>query len=269
MLTCLMTGATSGIGLSILKILAKKNIRILVIGRSEKKWKVLKKRTPIIKKVKFIKANLSDIYFVKKIRFCLKNIENIDIMINNAGLINDKLEINSVGQEKIYFTNFLSVFILIKILMPKILKSKSPLIINTSSFVSRFGKVNLKELQQKKNFNGWNSYKNSKLMLSILTNYYSQKFLNKVNFLSWSPGYTKSNLGAKSGYVRKIIFLIRQLIGEHPDKAANDFYYVLKTFNKSKYSGCFVFKRTIVLNNFFKKFKYEAAKLNIIINKYV
>jgi short-subunit dehydrogenase len=269
MITCLITGATSGIGLSILKILVKKNIRILVIGRSEKKWELLKTRNPVIKKIKFIKADLSDIYFIKKIKFCFKDVKNIDIMINNAGLINDKLEINSVKQEKIYFTNFLSVFILIKILMPKILKSKSPLIINTSSFVSRFGKINLKDLQQKKNFSGWNSYKNSKLMLSILTNYYSHKFLNKVNFISWSPGYTKSNLGSKSGYVRKITFLIRQFIGQHPDKAANDLYYVLKTFNKSKYSGSFIFKKKIVLNNFFKRFKYEATKLNIIINKYV
>ena len=153
--------------------------------------------------------------------------------------------------------------------MPKILKSKSPLIINTSSFVSRFGKINLKNLQQQKNFNGWNSYKNSKLMLSVLTNYYSHKFLNKVNLLSWSPGYTKSNLGSKSGYVRKIIFSIRQLIGQHPDNAAKDLYYVLKKFNKSKYSGSFIFKRKIILNNFFRRFKHEATKLNIIINKYV
>ena len=269
MITRLITGATSGIGLSILKILVRKNIRILVIGRSEKKWKLLKKKNPKIKKIKFIKADLSDISFIKKISSSFKDVENIDIMINNAGLINDKLEINSIKIEKTYFTNFLSVFILIKILMPKILKSKSPLIINTSSFVSRFGKINLKNLQQQKNFNGWNSYKNSKLMLSILTNYYSHKFLYKVNFLSWSPGYTKSNLGSTSRYLRKIIFFIRQLIGQHPDKAANDLYYVLKTFNKSKYSGSFIFRKKIVLNNFFKRFKYEAEKLNIIINKYV
>ena len=56
MITCLITGATSGIGLSIIKILVRKNIRILVIGRSEKKWKLLKKKKPKNKKNKIHKG---------------------------------------------------------------------------------------------------------------------------------------------------------------------------------------------------------------------
>ena len=268
MKTCLITGATSGIGLSILKILVKKNYQIYVIGRTFKKWKSLKIKNPSFKKVKFIKTNLSNIYFIKTIKYNLRNVKNIDLMINNAGLINDKLEINNIKLEKMYFTNFLSVFILIKILIPKILRSKSPLIINTSSFVARFGKINLKNLQQKNNFNGWNSYKNTKLMLSILTNFYSNKFSKKIKFLSWSPGYTKSNLGSKSGYLRKVIFLLRQIFGQSPDNAAKDFYYTLNNFNNFKYSGNFIFKRKIVLVNFFKSFRYESTKLNRIINSY-
>ncbi len=267
MKTCLITGATSGIGLSILRILVKENYKIYVIGRSKKKWQIIRTSNPIFRKVQFIKINLSDIYFTKIIKNELKSVKNIDLMINNAGIINDRLEINSIKFEKMYFTNFLSVFILINILMPKILKSKSPLIINTSSFVSRFGKINLQNLQQKKNFNGWNSYKNSKLMLTILTNYYSNKFSNKVKFLSWSPGYTKSNLGSKSKYLRKIIFLIREILGKSPDKAAKDFYYILNNFNSFKYSGKFIYKRKIILTNFFAKFRYESKKLNEIIKK--
>ena len=251
MKNCIITGATSGIGLSILNILVKGNYKIYVIGRSIKKWKLLKKDNPDFKKVQFIKVDLSDVHFTKIIKNELKSVKNIDLMINNAGLVNDKPEINSIKFEKMYFTNFLSVFILIDILMPKILKSKSPVIINTSSFVSRFGKINIHNLQQKKNFNGWNSYKNSKLMLSILTNHYSNKFSNKVKFLSWSPGYTKSNLGSKSTFLRKIIFLLREILGRSPDKAARDFYYTLK----------------LTLTNFFEKFKYESIKLNEIIEK--
>jgi NAD(P)-dependent dehydrogenase (short-subunit alcohol dehydrogenase family) len=269
MITYLITGATSGIGLSILKILSKKKIKIIVIGRSIQKWKIIKQINPTFKKIKFIEADLSDIDFIKKIKKNMKSINKIDVMINNAGLINYNLELNSINYEKTFFTNFLSVFLLIKILKPKILKSKLPIVINTSSFVSRLGEINFKNFKQKKNYDSWQFYKNSKLMLSILTNYYSKIFMNKIIFLSWSPGYTSSNLGVNSNYFRKIIFYIRKFFGKDTKKAAEDFYYILFKFNDFKYSGSFIFKRAIVLNNFFNKKIIIAKKIHIEVNKVI
>ncbi len=269
MITCVISGATSGIGLSILNILIKKKISVIVIGRSQKKWNLLKSKNHSLNKVKFIEADLSEIKFVKKIKKKLQKIKCVDLMINNAGLINYKLEINSLNYEKTFFTNFLSTFFLIKILLPKILKSKSPTVINVSSFASRFGKVNLDNLDQKKNYDSWQSYINSKLMVSLLTKFYSYKFFKKIVFLSWSPGYTKSNLGLNSSYIRKFIFYLRQIFGQNPNKAAVDFFHALKKFNNFKYSGSFIFKRKIILDKFFQNKINISKKLYKITNKII
>ena len=56
MITCVISGATSGIGLSILNILIKKKISVIVIGRSQKKWDLLKSKNHSLNKVKFIEG---------------------------------------------------------------------------------------------------------------------------------------------------------------------------------------------------------------------
>ena len=50
MTTCVITGATSGIGLSAIKILVKKNYKIYVIGRNKRKWQKLKKIFHLLEK---------------------------------------------------------------------------------------------------------------------------------------------------------------------------------------------------------------------------
>ena len=187
-------------------------------------------------------------------------------MINNAGIINYKLEINSLNYEN-FFTNFLSTFFNKNFIAKN--KSKSPTVINVSSFASRFGNVNLNNLDQKKNYDSWQSYINSKLMVSLLTKFYSYKFFKKIVFLSWSPGYTKSNLGLKSSYIRKFIFYLRQIFGQNPNKAAVDFFHALKKFNNFKYSGSFIFKRKIIFNKFFQNKINLSKKLNKIKNKII
>lgn len=268
--TCVITGATSGIGLSIVQILVKKKYKVYVIGRNKNKWQKLKKNISSLKKIKFISVDISKNNFLPILKKKFRNIKKIDLLINNAGIINSKLELNDIKIEKTFFTNFLSQFKIINLFIPKLYKSKNnPLVINTSSFVSKFAKLNLNELETKINYNGWNAYKNSKLYSVILTNFYSRKYKNKIVFLSWSPGYTSSNLGRDSSLFRKIIFYIRFFFGLNPKKSAYDLFFTIENYNKFIFSGKFIYKQKICFTNFFKKLKkqekllYEKVKKNV------
>ena len=79
----LITGASSGIGLDIARYLATKKFELILVARNKEKLEEIQEKLPT--KVTIIVADLSDEQKVKEL-YVLAKKENIDILINNAGL---------------------------------------------------------------------------------------------------------------------------------------------------------------------------------------
>lgn len=137
--TVIVSGASSGIGKEISKILITKyNCNVIGIGRSEEK--MLK----FIEELKDYSKNFSYKLFDVSIKqnwidFCeyinSNNIQ-IDILINNAGILppfNKEINFTIEDVEKTFNTNFFSYIYASKLFMPNILKSKTPAIVNICS----------------------------------------------------------------------------------------------------------------------------------------
>ena len=78
----LITGASSGIGMEIAKILAKHKCELILVARSKEKLEELQKKLPT--KSTIIVMDLSNEQKVKELYIVTRN-QNIDIVINNAG----------------------------------------------------------------------------------------------------------------------------------------------------------------------------------------
>ncbi len=79
----LITGASSGIGLDMARYLATKNCELILVARNKEKLEELQENLPT--KTTIIVADLSNEQRVKDLYVIAKK-ENIDILINNAGL---------------------------------------------------------------------------------------------------------------------------------------------------------------------------------------
>ena len=79
----LMTGASSGIGLDMARYLATKKFELILVSRNKEKLEKIQEELPT--KVTIIVADLSNEQKVKEL-YVLAKKENIDIIINNAGL---------------------------------------------------------------------------------------------------------------------------------------------------------------------------------------
>ncbi len=138
----ILTGATGGIGNSILEKLITSGANVLATGTNEDKLKSIKEKYENVITEKFDISNHSEIEsFVNKASDTLDG--RIDVLINNAGITRDNLSIRMKEEEwqKVIDINLTSTFLLSKNSIKKMLKSKKGKIINITSVVGHTGNI--------------------------------------------------------------------------------------------------------------------------------
>ena len=138
----ILTGATGGIGNSIVDTLTGLNANLLVTGTNEEKLKNLKNKH---KNIIVIKQDISAHDEIEEfINKCSTEMDDkIDILINNAGITKDNLTIRMEKEEwdKVIDINLTSTFLLSKYVIKKMLKKKYGKIINITSVVGHTGNL--------------------------------------------------------------------------------------------------------------------------------
>jgi short-subunit dehydrogenase len=199
---CIITGGTSGFGLHLVKVFSK-SYNIFILARSKAKFLKLKKKLNSKNKITFLKNDLSNIKNIKK---SMMKIKNVDLIIFNAGTINNSNKSNS---SIIYLVNYLSNFFITDLLKNKITKNKKKMIIiNISSKMHKF--ANLKSISFLNNASNWIQYANSKLMMLLFLNKLKRQYRNKIAILNFDPGWMKTNFGVnQKSFIRKILNILR------------------------------------------------------------
>tara|TARA_A100000164_G_C21832565_1_gene736077 strand:+ start:56 stop:862 length:807 start_codon:yes stop_codon:yes gene_type:complete len=249
----IITGGTSGIGLSLVKSLASRNCKIFILGRSKKKWNNLKVNNKIKKIVQFIEVDYQSKNFKEKILKKFSKISKIDYIFNNAGFVSSKKEMNKSSISKSLNVNTFIPILLISILKKKIHKSKIRTIVNTTSFLSTFGNLNFNKIIKSYGYFG---YMDQKFTLNLLNYYLYKNIYKKLNYIMWNPGYIKSDFGKlNNNIIGKILFKLRSKIGKNPNISVSDLIYFLDA-NKSKKSFSYF--------NVVKKTKFPIQDADLI-----
>ena len=138
----ILTGATGGIGNSILENLVLSGANVLATGTNEEKLKSIRQNYQNVKTEKFNISNHSDIESFINTAFD-KLGGRIDVLINNAGITRDNLSIRMKDDEwnEVISINLTSTFLLSKNVIKKMLKSKKGKIINITSVVGHTGNI--------------------------------------------------------------------------------------------------------------------------------
>ena len=138
----ILTGATGGIGNSILENLVNAGANVLATGTNEEKLNAIKKKFQSVIVKKFDISEHKEIEnFINKSNEEMEN--KIDVLINNAGVTNDNLSIRMKEEEwkRVIDINLTSTFLLSKNVIKKMLKNKKGKIINITSVVGHTGNI--------------------------------------------------------------------------------------------------------------------------------
>ncbi len=209
----IVTGATGGIGNSIVRKLNEKGANILASGTNVEKLDKLKAEFQDLKILKF------DISQIEKIEEFIENSANelngkLDCIVNNAGITQDNLAIRMSLDEwkKVIDVNLTSTFLLSKFAIKKMLKNKSGKIINITSVVGHTGNL------------GQANYTASKAGIVAMSKSLAIEYAKKnINVNCISPGFIKTSMTEKidDKYKEFIISKIPSARLGNPDDIAN------------------------------------------------
>mmetsp|Transcript_61 Transcript_61/g.78 ORF Transcript_61/g.78 Transcript_61/m.78 type:complete len:389 (-) Transcript_61:238-1404(-) len=134
-LVVVVTGATSGIGLSLTKALSRQGATVVAMGRSQGKLEILRNE---IVGVQSVVADLGDLSSVSNAADEIgKKFRRIDILVNNAGIYSNPLLLKSPTTkqnfDQAFGVNYLSHFLLTEKLLPLLRKSKRATLVQITS----------------------------------------------------------------------------------------------------------------------------------------
>lgn len=195
----LVTGATSGVGLSIAKALVLQNYQVLIVGRNKEKGKeielALNEHALCAKFVCLDLANPNEV--VRFSEELIKNYEHLDLLVNTAGVVLPKRELTEEGLEKTFATGYISALILSVMLVKLLKRSESPRIVNVSasekSVLSE--KLDFDNLDFSKNYNGFKTSLMTVHAKTVLMELLAEKFAPfGIDVNCFHPGIVRSQL---------------------------------------------------------------------------
>jgi NAD(P)-dependent dehydrogenase (short-subunit alcohol dehydrogenase family) len=204
---CLITGASSGIGLATARELARRGASVVFVGRSAQRCAAAKEQIETdtgAKNVDYLVADLSSQADIRRLAAEVQDrCPRIDVLINNAGMMAWSGRQESLdGIEMTWALNHLSYFLLTTLLLPVIKRSAPARIISVASDAHQGASINFADVEGKEGFSAWRAYKQSKLA-NILFAYELARRLD-------GTGVTSNTL--HPGFVRTEFFKDRTLL---------------------------------------------------------
>ena len=183
----IITGASGGIGNSIVEKLNENGANIIASGTNLEKLEKLKNN---FKNIMIKKFDISEHQKIEEfIDNCTKDLGgNLDCVINNAGVTQDNLAIrmNLDEWKKVLDINLTSTFLMSKFAIKKMLKNKKGKIINITSVVGHTGNL------------GQTNYTASKAGIIAMSKSLAIEYAKKnININCISPGFIKTAMTEK------------------------------------------------------------------------
>lgn len=228
----LVTGGYKGLGAESVKAFLKAGARVIIVGRNEESQNqfasnLLNHSTLKISKDQIDAEQTMDLASLESVRRFAKQINKkynqIDVLMNNAGIMRTPPGKTEDGFEIQMGTNVIGHFLLAKILAPKTkrqvwVSSSGHMLVNEfpgEHCIEKAPRINIEDIAKvdEHSYHSWRRYQQSKLGDILLSKQFIKEFPGLYSY-SVHPGVNRTNLGKHISFWNKVKIIPKLITGK-------------------------------------------------------
>ena len=241
---CVITGATSGIGLASAEQHVPLGAALVLIGRDAAKGAAALARLMALHppaEPRFICADLSLASGVREAAAQLRAAApRIDVLINNAGAIFRRRALTADGLERTFALNHMAYFLMTRLIEAQLIEAKAR-IVNVASTAHRGAMLDFSDLQGERGYDGWTAYRRSKLCNILFTRELARRLAGTgATANSLHPGFVASRFGDENdGALRWSLRIGKRLFAISPERGALTSVYLASAAEAAGANGLY------------------------------
>jgi retinol dehydrogenase-13 len=240
---CVVTGATSGVGLAAARRLAAGGANLVLVARNRDKAEAVKAELEAAQPVK-VDFVIADFIRLSDVRGAAGEIRRaypaIDVLINCAGLFSTRRRETEDGHEMTFQVNHLAGFLFTMLLLDNVAKSPQGRVIQVNSFGHRFGGLNLGDPDWRRRTYLWpRAYGASKLAQLMTMRMLAARLRGtNVTVNAAHPGFVGTNITQNSGrLLRWLMRNFKRILLKDPAVSGEVLYYLAAAPELTKTTG--------------------------------
>ncbi|MCZ6875957.1 MAG: SDR family oxidoreductase [bacterium] len=248
---CLVTGATSGVGLVTAQALAQQGATVVVGARDPERGANTVDRIKQATGNTVVQWVLADLSVQAQVRQLAADVQRrfsrLDLLINNAGAIFSTRSLSADGIEMTFALNHLGYFLLTHLLLDALKASSAARIINVASNAHWRGRIDFDDIQGERRYGGWRVYCQSKLANIIFTYELARRLAgSSVTVNTLHPGFVATGFGLNNrGWFGSFV-KVAQLAAISPAEGAETMIYLATSPQVTAVSGQYFVKKCAV-----------------------
>ena len=228
----MVTGATSGIGYELARILAARGATVIGVGRDPARSAEAASRISAATGNDRVSFEVADLSSLAEVRALAERISaraaRIDVLVNNAGCFAFRRRETVDGIESQFALNYLAGYLLTRLLLPRMTGAGSgsrsgARVIMVSSGSHYSGRVHWADVGLGRMYNGLAAYDQSKLAAVLFAAELARQLgpSSQVGTYAVDPGLVKTDIGMKgTGPLVRLVWRLRTRGGISPAEAA-------------------------------------------------
>ena len=198
--TCVITGASSGIGLETAMRLGALGARLVLVGRNRDKGNAALTRLRMAVPGVAAEMHYADLSQPDEVRrlgaTLLGAVPRLDVLVNNAGAIFGDRKVAPDGLELTFALNHMGYVRLTALLRERLIASAPARVVNVASEAHRGAALDFADLQCSRHYSGWTAYKRSKLANILFTSELARRLERTgVTANCLHPGFVATGFG--------------------------------------------------------------------------
>jgi NAD(P)-dependent dehydrogenase (short-subunit alcohol dehydrogenase family) len=229
---CVVTGATSGIGLVAAERLAAAGARLILVGRDKVRGEAALARIGRHAYGAELAIRYADLSLLAEMNRLAAEIAaaepRIDVLINNAGAMFSNRSVTGDGLERTFALNHLAYFVLADRLRAALAAAAPSRIVNVASEAHRGNVLDFADLQSARGYRGFRVYGRSKLANILFTRELARRLEGSgITANCLHPGFVASRFGDNNpGLPRLGIGLAKRFFALSPEQGAETVVYL-------------------------------------------